>query len=496
MIEPATFLVDDHDVPALHNVILHLASIGYCERKICERLGLSDLTEVMWRALPIYREEQLVTRDALNSAIDFFFLQGIISIDELNQVLDNNERDVLIKVGIILVHNKKCYARASLYPVGDYLVFSDHAWPQLPHPGVLNVPYDQVMYVGIDSRWLARTTVRNPVSSTLDLCTGSGVHALLASSHSKRVVAVDINPRAARCTYFNAKALGLTNIEVAVGDLFEPVYDEKFDLITANPPFVPSPVDTLGYRDGGNSGEDILRRIIVGLPNHLAPGGSAQIITELGERMDEPLSSRLRVWINGAKMDILILRLSVHSAASYSIGHANGDEDYNTFLNSVQDWSSNLRKQGYVQVVSVLITFKWSDTTQGAPWTRVEELQPPHNNAGKEVEALFIQERLSRKLNLYEILKQSKMRRAGPIGLTEARLLGSKLRTNSQANLLGSELPIFRWLNHVEGEILVLMEKPLTLSELIVITQELNFQEEDVILAIRSLIRNGFIIMT
>ena len=81
MIESATFLVDDSDVPLLRNIVSHLTSIGYCETCIRERLGLSDLTELLWRALPIYLEEQLAVRDALNSAIDLFFLQGTISTD-------------------------------------------------------------------------------------------------------------------------------------------------------------------------------------------------------------------------------------------------------------------------------------------------------------------------------------------------------------------------------------------------------------------------------
>lgn len=56
MIKSATFAVDNHDVPALQNIIVHLKSIGYCEAKICQRLGLKDLTEITWRALPIYRD--------------------------------------------------------------------------------------------------------------------------------------------------------------------------------------------------------------------------------------------------------------------------------------------------------------------------------------------------------------------------------------------------------------------------------------------------------
>lgn len=493
MIESANFLVDENDVPALRNVLLHIANIGYCETGVRDRLGLTDLTEISWRALPIYREEQVAVRDALNLAIDLFFLQGIIQIEELNQIFNNDEQDVLIRAGLLLIDGKKCFARASIYPVGNNLVFSDHAWPKLTHPGCINVPYDQVMYVGIDSRWLARTTTRRPMGSTLDLCTGSGVHALLASSHSKRVVAVDINPRAARCTHFNAQVLGATNIEVEVGDLYEPVSGECFDLITANPPFVPSPVNSLGYRDGGNSGEDILRQIVVGLPVHLAQGGIAQIITELGEREEEPLSDRLREWLGDAPMDILITRLSSISATRYSIGHAQGDDDYDTFLSSVHDWASNLKSQGFTNIVSVLITFKWSDKATGLPWCHVYESQPPHKNASTEIETMFFAQTMACRSNLYEILECNKMRRAGPIGLMEARVLGSELHANAQARLLGKELPIFKWLNPIELEVLSCMEEPMTLPKLCALTPKLNLQEEYVLEAVRSLIGSGFI---
>lgn len=494
MIESATFLVDDSDVPALRNIVSHLAHIGYCELRVRERLGLSDLTDILWRALPIYREEHLAVRNILNLAIDLFFLQGSISRDELNQLFDKSEQDVLVRAGLLLIDGNKCFARASLFPVGDRLVFSDHAWPKLPHPGCVNVPYDQLMSVGTDSRWLARATVRRPMGSTLDLCTGSGVQALLASHHSQRVVAVDINPRAVRCTHFNSQASGATNIEIAVGDLFEPVHGECFDLITANPPFVPSPVNSLRYRDGGHSGEDVLYRIIAGLPHHLSPGGIAQIITDMGESDDEPISDRLRVWLDGAPMDILILRLRVHSATNFAIGHADIDDDYAAFLNSVHDWASNLKTQGYTQIVSVLLTFQWSDPTLGQPWTRIEEAQSLHSNAGTEIESMFFTERMAHQPNLYETLERSKIRQAGPIGLMEARVLGSELRANAQAQLLGKALPIFRWLNPVEREVLVLMEKPLSLPELLALTRKLNLHDEAVFEAVISLLRIGLIV--
>lgn len=493
MIDSATFLIDDSDVFALQNILSRLADIGYSETNVRERLGLLDLTELSWRAIPVYREERLAVRDELSLAIDFFLLQGSITESELNKLFDKTQQDALVRAGVLFIEGEKCFARASLYPVENRLIFSDHAWPKLPHPGYSNVPHNQVMYIGTDTRWLARTTVRKAFGSALDLCTGSGVHAILAAFHSQRVVAVDISPRAALCVDFNAKASGLSNVEARVGDLFEPVLGEHFELITANPPFVPSPVNSLGYRDGGSSGEDVLRRIVAGLPRHLAHGGIAQIVTEMGEGEEESISERLRTWLEGAPMDILILRVGMYSAANYAAGHAEGDDTYGAFLDSVQDWADNLRINGYTKVVSVLITFQWSNT--GLPWTRIEESQPPHVDISLEVEEMFAAERTIRHPHLYEILKNARLRKAEQIELTETMNLDTGVCANTQTQLLSKALSVFRWINPVEREVLLMLKTPLTMAEILEITKELNIPEQTLFVAIGSLLRNRLVFL-
>ncbi|HLZ08833.1 MAG TPA: class I SAM-dependent methyltransferase, partial [Chloroflexota bacterium] len=77
-----------------------------------------------------------------------------------------------------------------------------------------------------------------PGSALLDLGTGSGVGAVVASEWARLVVAVDINPEAVRCARTNAAHLGLSGrIDVREGDLFQPVEGEKFDVILFNPPY-------------------------------------------------------------------------------------------------------------------------------------------------------------------------------------------------------------------------------------------------------------------
>jgi methylase of polypeptide subunit release factors len=491
MTEPATFIFDRADVSGLRDVLLKLAGVGYSESSVGKRLGLDDLGDLQWRLVPILRAECLTSRDSLALAIDMFLLQGSLPADELNRLFVAPERDVLIRAGALTVDESGlARARASLFPVGDRLIFSDHSWPELPHPGYMAVPYDHVMAIGLDSRHLARCTTRRPLRTALDLCTGSGIHALLASPHAEQVFAVDTNPRAVLCTRFNAQASGIANLEVLAGDLFEVVPGKCFDLITANPPFVPSPLDTLRFRDGGRSGEDIQRRIVAGLPRHLAQGGIAQMVTELGERVDEPLVHRLREWLNGAPMDIYILRLGSYAAGKYAIGHAKGD-DYQTFLESVYEWSSNLRAQGYMRIVSVVISFQWSNPAFGPPWERVEESPPPKRAAGAEIEAAFLAERLTRHADFQGAIKYNWLALAGSIALLDARLLANDVGAKAKATLLGQGLRIEHQLDAVEREILVRLGRRIPMKELLKILGDVD--ESAVIEATRSLLRRQLI---
>jgi len=478
----------DADSTNVSGALSRLAAIGYGEAGVRERLGLEDLAELQMRALSIYRQERLQLRDPLATAIDLFLLQGTVPEAELEQLFAAPDRAALESAGILESSGAGVKGLISLYPVGRRLVFSDHAWPQLDKAGYSTVPHDQVMYVGTDSQWLARTTVRKPVASALDLCCGSGIHALLAAAHAGHVTAVDINPRAVRCTAFNAKAMGLDNLEVLQGDLYAPLGNRRFDLITANPPFVPAPAQEVGFRDGGPSGEEIQRRIVQGLPRHLAEGGMAQIVTELGEQDGQSLGDRLRTWLDGAPMDIHILRLRTNTAQVYAIGHADGDDPAD-FLASVGRWAANLQTQGYSHVVSVLLAFQWSS----APWTRVDEAHPPRREAGDEVSAIFHSERLARDLDLPDRLRTGKVVRTGPVTLLEARVLGSQVPPSTLARRAGLAMPVEHQLDSVELDLLCCLESPVVTADLLAVGAKTGVPEKVILDSLVSLVRKGLI---
>jgi release factor glutamine methyltransferase len=114
----------------------------------------------------------------------------------------------------------------------------------------------------------------------LELGTGCGLLAILAAEAGARVVATDINTVALACAKANALAHGVADrIDFRLGNLFEPVKGERFDLVIFNPPYLPvrndeaigTPLD-LAW-EAGPEGRAIIDPFLEGLPNHLIKDG-------------------------------------------------------------------------------------------------------------------------------------------------------------------------------------------------------------------------------
>jgi release factor glutamine methyltransferase len=128
----------------------------------------------------------------------------------------------------------------------------------------------------------------------LDLCTGSGCVGLSLASLAPhaRVTLADISPEALEIARANQKALGV-KAEVKLGDLFAAVGRERFDVIAANPPYIPSAeLSTLQREvrfepvlalDGGADGLALYRRIAAEAADHLNPGGAIFLEVGFGE---------------------------------------------------------------------------------------------------------------------------------------------------------------------------------------------------------------------
>ncbi|MFF6788384.1 HemK2/MTQ2 family protein methyltransferase [Streptomyces filamentosus] len=117
-----------------------------------------------------------------------------------------------------------------------------------------------------------------PGAHTLDLCTGTGVLAIAAARRGAKATASDIAAAAVTTARCNAR-LRRCRLRVVRGDLAAPVAGERFDLVTANPPYVPAPGREAPRGgparawDAGHDGRLLLDRICRAAPAVLAPRG-------------------------------------------------------------------------------------------------------------------------------------------------------------------------------------------------------------------------------
>lgn len=124
-----------------------------------------------------------------------------------------------------------------------------------------------------------------PGSAVLDLCTGSGVLAVVVAArhHDSQVVAVDVSRRAVIAAWVNATLNGV-RVRAVRGDLFAPVRGESFDLIVTNPPYLPSEANELPRRgaerawEAGPSGRLLIDRICAEVRDYLRPGGVLMMV--------------------------------------------------------------------------------------------------------------------------------------------------------------------------------------------------------------------------
>ncbi|MBG0857797.1 putative protein N(5)-glutamine methyltransferase [Streptomyces spinoverrucosus] len=132
-------------------------------------------------------------------------------------------------------------------------------------------------------------------SVVVDLCCGSGaVGAVLAAALGRiELHAADIDPAAVDCARRNVARY---DGRVHQGDLYAALPGElrgRVDILAANVPYVPTaevgllPAEARDHEpsvalDGGADGLDVLRRVVAGAAEWLAPGGC--LLTETSER--------------------------------------------------------------------------------------------------------------------------------------------------------------------------------------------------------------------
>ncbi|MGE4428301.1 MAG: HemK2/MTQ2 family protein methyltransferase [Solirubrobacteraceae bacterium] len=163
------------------------------------------------------------------------------------------------------------------------------------------------MYRPAEDTWLlahALRAERLDGADVLDLCTGSGALAVTAAVAGARVTAVDVSRRAAASARLNLRRHGVRG-RVRRGRLFDAVPDGRFDVIVANPPYVPTA--TVGRAphgrargwDAGRDGREVLDRICADAPGRLRAGGRLLVVqstvADVGRTVDRLRAAGMEV---------------------------------------------------------------------------------------------------------------------------------------------------------------------------------------------------------
>jgi release factor glutamine methyltransferase len=145
-----------------------------------------------------------------------------------------------------------------------------------------------------DTYLLAENLKIKKTDKILEIGTGTGIIAIITSKITEKVIAVDINKYAVECARKNS-GINHSNIDIRLGDLFDSIEDEKFDIILFNTPYLPTNEDERvedeleAAWDGGVDGRVVIDRFIEGVSEYLLPGGRVQLVQSSLSNVEETI---------------------------------------------------------------------------------------------------------------------------------------------------------------------------------------------------------------
>ncbi|RMF90378.1 MAG: methyltransferase domain-containing protein [Nitrospinota bacterium] len=288
-----------------------LVNANYTQEALAETVKLQDHRKRLDLCMALRRT---ATPTPYHTLVRLFMLGQAVPPGAAQTALTPMPVEQLLSLGLLRQTETGICSEAMLLPFENLFIAHDFG------PDILrrSLPANYVMGVGAASITLADLTVRRRIDSALDLGTGSGIQALLASRHAARVVATDTNRRALNFAELNARLNGISRIEFREGSLYEPVQGEEFDLIVSNPPFVISPESRYLFRDSGLPGDTISEQTVRGAAQHLREGGYCTVLCNWYHQGREDWAERPRQWVANSGCDAWIIRFGTEEPLLYA----------------------------------------------------------------------------------------------------------------------------------------------------------------------------------
>ena len=340
-----------------------LRQAGYHEAGLRQAVGTSSSLAHDPRASEVARR-RLADGQSLSTLIRLFCLGLRVPTDQVSEAIYPSRVDQLVEIGVLAEYNGLVQPQMAIDADREMLIAHDVA-----HHGRA-LAGDHVIGLAPAPRTLAALTVRSRVGRVLDLGTGSGIQALLAVAHADEVVATDINPRALAYTRFNAALNRVATPSLCEGNLFEPVANDAFDLIVANPPYVLSPDSTFQYRDSGMAGDQLSRMVVREAAGHLNEGGFASILINWAHQEGGLWQAPLAGWVRGLGCDAVVLHFRAYAPLTYASLWIKDAADVGSTLDR---WLAYYRRHGIEAISSGAVILR---RRSGVNWRLAIEVKP------------------------------------------------------------------------------------------------------------------------
>src|SRR6478736_277621 len=324
-----------------------LSELQVTPERVAPLIEVADgVPEILRLPLLHYRLRQLT--GGLPLVLRLLFFGDRVEANEFVSEFGSERLEWLKQLGLVQCAGSSVHSPFELGLFGRRFILAD------PHL----LPGDVVM-----GAWRATSSLlklafpAGRVARALDLGCGAGALAVGLSNVAERVVMTDIYPRAIDFARINLALNGVSNIDARVGDLYEPVGDDSFDLIVCQPPFVSAPPENLvTYLHGGSRGDELERRILQGLVEHLTPRGRAFLYLQVPNERAPKLLETMRELV-GPRGTIVLIEdgaldldeyCAVHEAPALVAG-------YGEYSSRVQRRREHLDRMGIRSIMSAYV---------------------------------------------------------------------------------------------------------------------------------------------